>query len=127
MRLVILKFLYFIVIDVTADVNHLYVKRIHLVGFSYVIIDDKITHLLTHLDGFIYLANRCAKLDLLILCIFFGTMKTYVWDIYSEKLEQLVPTYVTKIYKFLDQNVSNKLNAHLEHCSFIVKTNVYLR
>jgi hypothetical protein len=27
--------------DVTADVNHLHVKRISLVGFSYIVIDDK--------------------------------------------------------------------------------------
>jgi hypothetical protein len=27
--------------DVTADVDHLHVKRIPLVGFSYIVIDDK--------------------------------------------------------------------------------------
>jgi hypothetical protein len=26
--------------DVTADVDHLHVKRIHLVSFSYIVIDD---------------------------------------------------------------------------------------
>jgi hypothetical protein len=26
--------------DVTADVDHLHVKRIHLVGFSYIVIED---------------------------------------------------------------------------------------
>jgi hypothetical protein len=26
--------------DVTADMDHLHVKRIHLVGFSYIVIDD---------------------------------------------------------------------------------------
>jgi hypothetical protein len=32
--------------DVTADVDHLHVKRIHLVGFSYIVIDDMATILL---------------------------------------------------------------------------------
>jgi hypothetical protein len=34
--------------DVTADVDHLFIKRIHLVGFSYIIIEDS-KHMTTSL------------------------------------------------------------------------------
>jgi hypothetical protein len=40
MRLIIFKKLYFVVGDVTADIDHLHVKRIHLVSLSYIVIDD---------------------------------------------------------------------------------------
>jgi hypothetical protein len=39
-RLIIFKNLYFVVGDVADDVDHLHVKRIHLVGFSYIVIED---------------------------------------------------------------------------------------
>jgi hypothetical protein len=29
--------------DVAADVDHLHVKRIHLVGFSYIVIEDSLS------------------------------------------------------------------------------------
>jgi hypothetical protein len=43
-RLIILKFLYCVVGDMTADVNHLYIKRIHLeslVNRLYIVREDK--------------------------------------------------------------------------------------
>jgi hypothetical protein len=40
MRLIILKFVYFYSGDVAADVDHLHVKRIYLMGFSYIVIED---------------------------------------------------------------------------------------
>jgi hypothetical protein len=42
-RLVILKFLCCVSSDVVADINNLHVKKIHLVGSSYIIIEDKCT------------------------------------------------------------------------------------
>jgi hypothetical protein len=42
MRLIILKFVYFYSGDVAADVDHLHVKRIYLMGFSYIVIEDTI-------------------------------------------------------------------------------------
>jgi hypothetical protein len=42
-KLIILKFVY--CGDVTTDVDHLYIKRIKLVGFPYIVIDDSITKL----------------------------------------------------------------------------------
>jgi hypothetical protein len=42
MRLIILNFFLLYSGDVTADVNHLYIKIIHLVSFSYIVIENKL-------------------------------------------------------------------------------------
>jgi hypothetical protein len=34
------KFFIFYIDDVTSDINHLYVKRIHLMSFTYIVIKD---------------------------------------------------------------------------------------
>jgi hypothetical protein len=38
--------------DVAADVDHLYVKRIYLVSFSYIVIEDNPTNLFSFLSPF---------------------------------------------------------------------------
>jgi hypothetical protein len=40
--------------DVAADVDHLYVKRIYLVGFSYIVIEDNPTNLFSFLSPFFF-------------------------------------------------------------------------
>jgi hypothetical protein len=40
MRLIILKNLYFVVMIVITDVNHLHIKKKSLVIFSYIVIED---------------------------------------------------------------------------------------
>jgi hypothetical protein len=47
--------------DVAADVDHLHVKRIHLVGFSYIVIEDTVVHMPcnTYVRGRFGQGDRC--------------------------------------------------------------------
>jgi hypothetical protein len=57
--------------DVAVDVDHLYVKRIHLVSFSYIVIEDNCSYQvrIQQMTSCIARAIWYRKIDLINLCL----------------------------------------------------------